>query len=682
MRRKMAAENDFRYILRCAIQPGFHEQEQTKTLLAFCRAAKIDDVAFFVNCEEVNQGHLSAEETEKWLTFIRGAGKKLETLGVTTSLNPWHTLLHGDRGRRLHPGQKFNLMVDYTGRKTSAQICPLCPEWRSYIKGIFEQYASVRPDIIWVEDDFRFHNHAPLKWGGCFCNRHMKEFSRILGEKVSRRKFFEHVVSPGSPSKYRKAWLLFNRKTMAELAGLFGKAVSRMSPKTKVGLMTSVPSVHCAEGRNWKDVLVNLAGKNAIVVRPHLPAYAEYSPGQYLWNFAGISLHTQAAMPADSVLYPEIDNLNVSNSRFSKSQRFARFQILLALAMGSRGITLNIFDMIGNGVNPTEKYERVLRSSKPFFHAIAKLRLNGRIQRGIRVLFSSKSSEFIHCRTGKAMEELYPKEVFWSQLLSCFGIANVLTEDAGQQGEIVAVSGQYFRSITRIQIRDLFLNNLVLLDGEAVETLCDLGLGRLAGVKGCKWVPMDNGEIAYEEVSDGSSYCGLPDARMSAQGFAGDALLVDYLTPPSIKTNLMDPAGKLKGPGVVTCGANVVIIPYGHMPEFPIAHLTPVRQALMKSVLTGLAENRGTLAYTCDNPYMPLFCYDFPDKKVLFVANSTLDDTDDVGVFVGDAKFKSAAILDSVTGNNRKMAAKIANGVLRLDEPLKSLEAVAVILMK
>ena len=38
---------------------------------------------------------------------------------------------------------------------------------------------------------------------------------------------------------------------MVEVAGLIGDAVHEVSPTTRVGLMSSVPEVHCAEGRDW-----------------------------------------------------------------------------------------------------------------------------------------------------------------------------------------------------------------------------------------------------------------------------------------------------------------------------------------------------------------------------------------------------------------------------------------------
>jgi hypothetical protein len=302
----------FKYLLRYAVQPGFQEEARIDALLSFCGAAGIDDVMFFVNCEEINQGHLTAQQTDCWLELVARAKKRLAAIGVRTSLNPWQTLLHADRGRRLKPGQKFELMADTDGRRASAQVCPLCPAWRKYLARTFAQYAALRPDIVWVEDDFRFHNHAPLKWGGCFCDRHMRRFSQLVGRRVSRREFFKRVVQPGPPHPWRKAWLDLNRQTINELARLIDDAVSAVSPRTRVGLMTSVPSVHAAEGRDWHTLLGNLSGRHAPVVRPHLPAYPEDPPGRYLWNFAGITAHTQAVVPPGTVLYPELDNFAVS----------------------------------------------------------------------------------------------------------------------------------------------------------------------------------------------------------------------------------------------------------------------------------------------------------------------------------------------------------------------------------
>jgi hypothetical protein len=175
MNQRFIIEHGFFYTLRFAMQSDRHEQAHFDKLLAFCNAARIDDVMFFINGEELNQGHLTREETGPWMEMIARGKTLLEPMGITTSINPWPTLLHGDWGRALRESQRFTRMTDPFGNTASAVACLICPEWRRYIADIYAFYAELHSEILWVEDDFRLHNHGPLEWGGCFCALHMEE---------------------------------------------------------------------------------------------------------------------------------------------------------------------------------------------------------------------------------------------------------------------------------------------------------------------------------------------------------------------------------------------------------------------------------------------------------------------------------------------------------------------------
>ena len=41
---------------------------------------------------------------------------------------------------------------------------------------MYAYYASVKPYMLWVEDDFRLHNHEPLNGAGVFVKTHGKIF--------------------------------------------------------------------------------------------------------------------------------------------------------------------------------------------------------------------------------------------------------------------------------------------------------------------------------------------------------------------------------------------------------------------------------------------------------------------------------------------------------------------------
>lgn len=187
-------ENEFVYSLRLAICPDFHPEEKFADVIEFCKKANINDVQFFVNMEEINQGHLTLEETKVWLDMIREFKPKLEAEGITVSLNPWTTILHGDRGRVLKEGQNFRLMVDPNGKQSEVTPCPLDENFHKYLREIYGAYAELGFNVIWLEDDCRLHNHHPLEWGGCFCEAHRKEFSRRIGKNVTIEEFVEGVL--------------------------------------------------------------------------------------------------------------------------------------------------------------------------------------------------------------------------------------------------------------------------------------------------------------------------------------------------------------------------------------------------------------------------------------------------------------------------------------------------------
>ncbi|MFR9159634.1 MAG: hypothetical protein ACLVJ8_04160 [Ruthenibacterium lactatiformans] len=190
-------KDPFQYIFRFCCDPGFNDAEEIPALLRYVDEADIDDVAVFANVEEINTGHMSFDEQDVYLAMMRKISALLAEKGVTMSVNQWHSVMHADLGKTLRPEQNFRPMVDVEGNEAKLCVCPLCGEWQKYIARLYARYAELEPSILWVEDDFRLHNHEPLWWGGCFCDEHMKLYSargqaadagRISGRRaVSRR---------------------------------------------------------------------------------------------------------------------------------------------------------------------------------------------------------------------------------------------------------------------------------------------------------------------------------------------------------------------------------------------------------------------------------------------------------------------------------------------------------------
>lgn len=620
----------FTYSLRIGICPDFYAEEKFYDLLKFCKSAQIDDVQFFLNMEEVNQGHLSLEKSKEWLHMLQKYKPQLEEEGISVSLNPWTTVLHADRGRTLSEGQNFTTMADYNGRKADAVACPLDEKFQDYIKAIYGLYAELHFAVIWIEDDFRLHNHPPLEWGGCFCELHKREFAKRIGKEVDMESFLAGILSQGDPHPYRKVWLDTARDTMCGFAALLGEAIHEISPHTRVGLMSSGPEVHCVEGRDWKGIFTGLSGDTMPLNRPHLPAYAEASPRQYALDYQKTTKLSAAMTKGQAQLWPELDNF--PHTTFSKSHRFTRLEIESALAVGADGITMNLFDMMGNGINEEQKYEKLLGKAKPYLNGVTKLHLKGSEERGVCVMYSSNSSYTIHTDGTRSLSAIQPWETFWAEYLSAFGIANRFCDDSSLTGEMIAVSGQYFRNLEPGEITRMFSDNVLLLEGEAVETLVDMGLGNLLGITSCEWYPANTGRHSYEQVVTEQRFQNLPHARISAQtmGETGDYLKIEYTNESHQTVSVLKaPDGSAAGEGVVCITDRAVILPYGHMRDRHNFLLNPVRQEILKSLILSMKEVRQpVIIENC--PYVTVNHFSREEQQVLLLSNYATDDFENV----------------------------------------------------
>ena len=274
-----------------------------------------------------------------------------------------------------------------------------------------------------------------------------------------------------------------------------------MDPQVKIGLMSSVPYVHAAEGRDWQRLLGIFAGGNRPVSRIHLPAYQELAPSKYLQAFHMVSMHNRALLSADTLVYPELENYPYS--RFSKSRRFTRFQLLSALALDVAGMTIDLFDLNGRGIIFADGYQDMLRAVKGYLNRLNGMGVFSRPRRGVCVLTDPDAAYRLHTREGRSLEELYPHEVFWAGLLPAMGVPFYYATDPAASRGVVAVSGQYLRCLDADAIERLFADNFVLLNGDALDTLLSLGLGCLAGVAAARWMRQDTGEYTFEQAVDG-----------------------------------------------------------------------------------------------------------------------------------------------------------------------------------
>ncbi len=271
---------------------------------------------------------------------------------------------------------------------------------------------------------------------------------------------------------------------MLSAAGAIGFQRCAASKQAKVGLMSSAPHIHAAEGRDWHALLHTLAAGRPPVDRASARISGK-SRRTICTGFNMVSMLTRVMLPSETEVYPELENFPFS--LFSKSRRFTRFQLLSALPLDLAGITIDLYDLNGNGIVWEDGYQQMLHRTKPYLNAPTRSGVFKEERLGYAYCTAPCSSYTLHTREGSSMEELYPQEAFFffAGLLPAMGVPYAYAGSPELTGQIVAASGQVLRNWDAGTLARLFANNFVILNGDAAWTLCEMGLAALRALRAC-----------------------------------------------------------------------------------------------------------------------------------------------------------------------------------------------------
>lgn len=669
----------FVYSLRYTLDPHTNTPQKDAALMRFVKEARIDNVAFFINPEELNNSHLTAAQTQVWLDAIKPLQAQLAKMGVTTSLNPWTTMMHSDRGQTVNPAIGFDTLVDINGKKAASIACPGDPKWRDYLAARYAQYATIHPQELWLEDDFRHYNHTPLKLG-CFCPRHMALYTQALGRDISRAAFVQGMLQPGEPTPARSAYLTVARQEMIETVHEIEQAVHAVAPDTNLAQMTSFPDWHAIEGRDWAGLFDAERGTgHPRIARPHLPAYNEIAPLKYGRAFEDYTRTTAAYLGDQADFYPELENYMYSP--FVKSRRFTQFQIETAALIGAKGILLNLFDMMGNGIDESYGYAQMLAESRDFLDKVSERRLQMSQTRGIQVLVDQDSAFTIHTTLGKNPEELLPKETSWAGLLSMFGFSTTITP--WQPGtrldhQMVAVSGQLLRNMDDEAIRELLGQHRVILDGESVAVIIDRHLVDLLHIESTQWHRVRTGYQSYEEAT-GHTADGIENPRITMLQHTGDYLQVTYAPEANVTvwSHAYNQNHERLGNVLTVIDDHIVVMPMNADPKYGWeSQYISTRQALYQQLLPEIAP----LDYLVAMPNVKLNVITGEDGLTLWLANFTLDDYHEIVWHPAEPIAADNATLITREGTTTVPLIRREDGCIVIDHPLAALTMVQLII--
>ncbi len=546
------------YILRyyLPIKPHFDEEYTEKRfteLIDFCKRTETKAVMLYVALNPdwyymPDTVEYARESRDMILPYI----KRLKDAGISYQLNFQNLVGATHGGVDFTSALGWENLVDYKGRESLGCGCPIGERFREQAGQRLEIWAQTKPDVIWIDDDLRYHNHgtpllARLEGKGgygdyyCFCREHMRRFNEKYGTAYDRSQLIEAMLKQGEPSDIRKKYLDFLGETIAETADWIRRTVQNISPETRISQMTSMPDAHSAEGRDWNSFLSSLCGKYSPIIRPHFGPYREGNPHDFVDCYRALA-QTKAHISSsygDKVEYcPEVENTRFTV--WSKSAAATAFQLRLSAFMGCKDITLSLYDLDGGSLSDEPTYERMLIKEKPYLDRLVSLGLGNASEEGVIIPISQDSGKSYRIRSGDGYESMGGSGRYIDKYLLRMGVpCRYLPPEKIRDG-VVALDSYSAGFLSDGELKDI-LSRATLIDGGAARTLIERGFGHMIGIKALeKQSVYVNAEIFTSRRRADGTYIRVPSRIPSGCWFDAELMLgadalSEFLTPDGKK---------------------------------------------------------------------------------------------------------------------------------------------------
>lgn len=176
----------------------------------------------------------------------------------------------------LHIEHKGNFTKKKYADGTEKHCCPLDKDFIVYFANYVAEYAKSGVRLIYLDDDFRFGTSGGTN---CFCDLHMQEYRKLLGEDVTAEVMIEAIAS-GKPNRYRNAWIKVNGDALRGLAEAIRAEVNKVDPSVRVGVCAAPTTMYGLEESSAFELSEILAGDTEPFLRLiGAPYWADYSKG-------------------------------------------------------------------------------------------------------------------------------------------------------------------------------------------------------------------------------------------------------------------------------------------------------------------------------------------------------------------------------------------------------------------
>lgn len=633
---------NFEYILRyyLPVKPYFDEEYTEKRfneLIEFCKDTGVETIMFFValnpdwyympdtveNCKQVR---------EQLLPYIKKVRE--EGFGYQINFQDWMGQTLG--GADFSDVFGWENLVDHKGREALGAGCFFGEKFLKFSAERFKIWAETEPDAIWMDDDFRLHNHGSPSLAAaegksryadyyCFCDEHIRRFNAKHGTNYDRDTILKEIQKDGEPTDMRRKYLDFQAETIADAAGWVRNAVQSISPKTRLAQMTSLPDVHAAEGRNWGTFLTSLCGEYDPIVRAHFGDYMEPSSRDFVLPFRMLSqlkANIRETYDGNVEYFPEIENTRYTV--WTKSRAASVYQMYLTAFMGTPGVTLAIHDLDGGAFYEEPRYWAMLKDNKETLNKVKSFGFDKMKELGVTVPTSCDSGRNVRLHGGGYEEMGGNRRYFDSYLLKMAIPCRYLNGKELDNSGVVALDPFTASYLSDDELKTV-LSGGALIEAGAAEILIGRGFGEYIGIKSMTEQRCDaNVEIIKTFLRPDGTHIRIP-----SRAPIGCWNRSECYENTEVLSEFADPRGN-RYPAMTYCenrlGGRIAV--YHAKNDFGNGFFTHNREKFMKDVIARLDPK--TPRIDCDSYLMTTVRENANCDRYYFVCNLSTDSIDHV----------------------------------------------------
>lgn len=415
----------------------------------------------FAGCSSI----FPTEYYRKHAAMLRPYIQQLREKGVEVGINMLYTIGHAYYADEKEFG--FRRAVTLDGEPSRGCVCLRDEHILDYVKEIYGYYAELEPTIIFMDDDLRA---VSLGQFVCACDHHLSLISQRLGRPITREELRAGVYSEEfEQNEVKKAFFDQAKEDLEQLMITIAEEVRRISPETKVGMMTTTyPEVTI--DRDFKEFFQKNYEKGITAVRTGMNFYREGEAKDIPLMFSMPAIQRTLIDDDRVELQPEIEN--DIYSFFYKSNAVTEMQILWCITNGLKNMQINLFH-----ASEAQNYEEItgaLEKKMKFFNAVTRLIPENHRTQGVNIYVNPKS-----LRNGRAKGEKFFFSPEWFRYLQIDGIPLGYDRNAS---EWMFLSGDDVLGATNEEI-DQILRKGAVMDARAAECLVYRGFGRRIGIE-------------------------------------------------------------------------------------------------------------------------------------------------------------------------------------------------------